>query len=228
MTHPDTLTAVSRRAVFLDVDWTILRPVAAPVELWLAALEKRAPTPLPVRSREAPITVLVPHHDRPGVMFHRPAVIRALGNLPADVAMYWLTSWMTNPERLNQLQADLKLPADRIRTAPLPDGISASRAGLPTTARLVQHWKFQTVANFLRTHADTDVLWIDDEVGRFVHHLLAADLQPRLHFLRPASWNSILTEADAARVGRWATGDIPVLRDDRNDRNDYRWETTRD
>ena len=211
MTHPDALTAVPRRAVFLDVDWTILRPVAAPVELWLSALDKRTPTPLPVRSREAPIKVLVPHHDRPGVLFHRPAVIRALGNLPADVTMFWLTSWMTNPERLTQLQGDLKLPTDRIRAAPLP-------------ARLVQHWKFQTVAHFLRTHADTDVLWIDDEVGRFVHHLIAADLQPRLHFLRPASWNSLLTEADAARVGRWATGEIAVLRDDRNDRNDYGWE----
>lgn len=227
MTHPDTLTARSPRAVFLDVDWTILRPFAAPVELWLSALEKRTPTPLPVRSREAPITVLVPHHDRPGVMFHRPAVIRALGNLPADVAMYWLTSWMTNPERLTQLQADLKLPADRIRAAPLPAGISASRAGLPTSARLVQHWKFQTVAHFLRIHADADVLWIDDEVGRFVHHHLAADLQPRLHFLRPASWNSLLTEADAARVGRWATGEISLLRDDRSDRNDYAWESNR-
>ncbi|PZT86045.1 MAG: hypothetical protein DI630_35500 [Gordonia sp. (in: high G+C Gram-positive bacteria)] len=176
MTNPDALTSQSRRAVFLDVDWTILRPVATPVELWLSALEKRTPTPLPVRSREAPITVLVPHHDRPGVMFHRPAVIRALGNIPTDVEIFWLTSWMTNPERLTQLQADLKLPANRIRAARLPAGISASRAGLPTSARLVQHWKFQTVAHFLRTCADTDVLWIDDEVGRFVHHLLATDL----------------------------------------------------
>lgn len=213
--------AAERRAIFLDVDWTLLRPAATAIELWLAALEKRQPSPLPVRAREAPITVQVPHHDRPVTVFHRPAVLRAIRNLPGEVDLFWLTSWMTNPDRLTQLQVDLGLPASRIQPAPLPANIAAGRPGLPSSARLVQHWKFQSVAHYLRTHVDTQALWVDDEVGRFVHHLLAADLQPRLHYLRPASWNSLLTEADAARIGRWATGDLAVLRHDRNDHSDY-------
>lgn len=216
--------AAERRAIFLDVDWTLLRPAATAIELWLAALEKRQPSLLPVRAREAPITVQVPHHDRPGTMFHRPAVIRAIRNLPSETDLFWLTSWMTNPNRLTQLQIDLGLSASRIQAAPLPANIAAGRTGLPSSARLVQHWKFQCVAHYLRTHEDTHALWVDDEVGHFVHHLLAADLQPRLHFVRPASWNSLLTEADAARIGRWATGDLAVLRQDRNDRSDYGWE----
>lgn len=216
--------AAARRAVFLDVDWTLLRPAATAVELWLAALEKRQPSPLPVRAREASIIVQVPHHDRPVMMFHRPAVIRAIGNLPSEVDLFWLTSWMTNPDRLTQLQIDLGLPTSRIQAAPLPAEIAAGRTGLPSSARLVQHWKFQTVAHFLRTHEEIHALWVDDEVGHFVHHLLAADLQPRLHYLRPASWNSLLTKADAARIGRWATGGLPVLRHDRSDHSDYGWE----
>lgn len=206
-----------RRAILLNVDWTLLRPAATATELWLAAMEKRPPNPLPVRTRETPITVRLPHREQPATMFHRPAVIRALRDLPDRIEVFWLTSWMTNCERLAQLQSDLGLPLERIRQAPLPTDAVPGRAGLPTSARLVQHWKFQTVTHFIRSNPHSHVLWVDDEVGHVVHHLVAADLRPRLHYLRPASWNCLLTEADAARISRWAAGELPVLRYDRND-----------
>lgn len=209
------------RAIFLDVDWTILRPAATAIELWMASLEKREPMRLPVRSRESPITVQLPHHDKPVTFYRRPSVIAAIRALAADVHLYWLTSWMTNLPRLEELRDALGLPADRIRPAPLPPNVQPGRAGFPDSVRVTQHWKFQTIAHYLRTNEQAEALWLDDEAGRFTHHVLTPELQPRLHYLRPTRWNHLLTEADAAAIRRWATGELPVLRRDRNDLSYY-------
>lgn len=209
------------RAIFLDVDWTILRPAATAIELWMASLENREPVRLPVRSRESPITVQLPHHDKPVTFYRRPAVISALRALPNDVHLYWLTSWMTNLGRLDELQHALGLPAERIRPAPLPPEVGPGRYGFPNSMRVTQHWKFQTVAHYLRIHPGAEALWLDDEAGHYTHHVLAPELQPRLHYLRPTPWNHLLTEADAATIRRWATRELPALRQDRTDLSYY-------
>lgn len=208
--------AGSRRLLFLDVDWTIIRPTATAVELWMAALESRQPEPLPVLSREAPIEVLLPQRDTPVVSYYRPRVVAALRQLPAELEISWLSAWLTNIPQLRQLQARLGIPADRIDVAEPPPGVTPDRHAFPSSTRAVSHWKALTVSHALRADPGLEVLWADDEVGHFMHHIFPTELQPRLHYVRPASWNRLLTEADLVTINRWAAGEIRHLRQDRN------------
>jgi len=205
-----------RRLLFLDVDWTIIRPAATAVELWMAALETRQPEALPVLSREAPIEILLPQRDTPVVSYFRPRVVAALRQLPAELEIKWLSAWLTNIPQLRQLQAQLGIPADRIDVAELPPGVTPDRHAFPSSTRAVSHWKALTVSHVLRADQNVEVLWADDEVGHFMHHIFPTELQPRLHYVRPASWKHLLTETDLVSINRWATGTIRMLRQDKN------------
>ncbi|WP_439564932.1 hypothetical protein [Microcella sp.] len=210
--HP---AAAPRRIVFLDVDSTVLRPRTNSVEVFLAWMGGRAPEEKEPRSRESRVSVLMPLAEKRGYMYCRPRVLTAIRRLPAELDIQWLTSWMVSPDHLRQLQADLRIAEDRVRIAEIPDGVEPSRFGFRDDYRAADHWKAKTVVHALRSDPHAVALWIDDEVGQRIHALLPADVQPRLHFLRPTPWVGMLSEADLAKVHLWAKGELKELRVDR-------------
>jgi len=217
-TTPDsTDTAPSRRIMFLDVDSTVLRPRTNSIEVFLAFMEGRPPAEKEPRSREARVSVLMPLAEKRGHMYCRPRVLTAIRRLPPELDIRWLTSWMVSPDHLRQLQADLCIPEGRIQIAELPDAVEPSRFGFEDDYRAADHWKAKTVVHALRSEPHAVAIWLDDEVGKRVYKLLPEDVQPRLNYLRPASWTGMLTESDMAKAHRWATGELPELRLDRTE-----------
>jgi hypothetical protein len=208
---------ITRRIIVLDVDWTVLRPRLTSVEVLAARMEGRAPVESAARSREARVSVLLPFAQKRGHMYCRPRVLSAIRRLPPELDIRWLTSWMVSEDHLRQLQADLRLPQDRIQIADVPDGVELTRYGFKDDYRAADHWKARTVVHALRSDPHAVALWIDDEVGMRVCNLLPADVQSRLNYLRPASWTGMLTESDMAKAHRWATRELPELSLDRTE-----------
>jgi len=206
-----------RRIMFLDVDWTVLRPRLTSVEVFAARMEGRVPVERAARSREARVSVLLPFAEKRGHMYCRPRVLSAIRRLPPELDIRWLTSWMVSEDHLRQLQADLRIPQDRIQIADVPDGVELTRFGFKDDYRAADHWKARTVVHALRSDPLAVALWMDDEVGMRVCNLLPADVQSRLNYLRPASWTGMLTESDLAKAHRWATGDLLELGLDRTE-----------
>lgn len=209
--------SATRRVLFLDVDWTVLRPRLSSVEVWSAMMEGRPPLERATVARETRINVQIPGSEKRSPMYCRPRVLAATRRLPADLDIRWLTSWMVSPEHLLQLQADLRLPADRIRIAEVPGGVECTRYGFKDDYRAADHWKALTVIHALRTHPKAEALWADDEVGLRIHNLMPVDVQSRLHYLRPTPWTGMLSESDMAKAHQWATGERRELRLDRTE-----------
>lgn len=209
--------SAARRVMFLDVDWTVLRPRVSSVEVWSAMMEGRQPVERATVTRETPINVQIPGAEKRSPVYCRPRVLAAIRRLPTNLDIRWLTSWMVSPEHLIQLQADLRIPANRIRIAEVPDGVECTSYGFKDDYRAADHWKALTVIHALRTNMSAEALWMDDEVGLRIHNLLPADVQSRLHYLRPTPRNGMLTESDMAKAHQWGTGERRELRLDRTE-----------
>lgn len=204
-----------RRALFLDVDFSLIRPAASPFELHLAKEDKRPPRYLPKDFKESVLEVHLPQRDATELVYYRSSTIAAISLLPETLDIRWLTSWMVNPPRLRQLQEQLDLATDRIRPADVPDHVQPSSEPFPMSMRAQTHWKTQTVANYLRSTPGAEAVWADDEVGDFIHAIFPDDLRARLHYIRPNFSLGMLAERDVAMIADWAEGTTTELRVDR-------------
>lgn len=205
----------TRRTLFLDVDYTLIRPAASPFELFLARDEKRAARYLPKDYREAVLEVQLPQRDATERVYFRPATITAIAQLPAELDVRWLTSWMVNPPRLLQLQEQLDFAPERFLPADVPAHVRPSQEAFPMSMRALTHWKAQSVADHLRSDPEAEAVWADDEVGDFLHAIFPEDLRPRLHYVRPTFQLGMLEERDVAMIANWAAGNVTELRIDR-------------
>lgn len=204
-----------RRTLFLDVDFTLIRPAASPFELHLAKEEKRPPRYLPKDFKESVLEVHLPQRDATELVYYRSSTIAAIAQLPETLDIRWLTSWMVNPPRLRQLQEQLNLATDRIRPADVPDHVQPSSEPFPMSMRAQTQWKTQTVAGYLRSTPGAEAVWADDEVGDFIHAIFPEDLRSRLHYIRPNFSLGMLSERDVAKIASWADGTPTELRVDR-------------
>lgn len=204
-----------RRTLFLDVDFTLIRPAASPFELHLANEDKRPPRYLPKDFKESVLEVHLPQRDATEMVYYRPSTIAAIAHLPETLDVRWLTSWMVNPPRLLHLQEQLNLATDGIRPADVPDHVRPSSGLFPMSMRAQTHWKTQTVADYLRSTPDAEAVWADDEVGDFIHAIFPEDLRSRFHYVRPNFSLGMLAEGDVAMIANWAEGAATELRVDR-------------
>lgn len=126
------------------------------------------------------------------------------------VVAAWLTTWVKEPDYLDQLEAVLDLGGVVPLRAPYPDrtNIGPGRIFAPGVGldhRNEHWWKYQAAEELLRQQRPRRWLWADDQLGRIPGKPGRAwrpGRSPSRLLLRPTPTTG-LTQKDLHRVQRW-------------------------
>jgi hypothetical protein len=175
------------RVLFLDVDGVLLAPVddqsCASVDLPLA---NRTWVDTPLGGR-ALFDVAI-------------EAVRVIRDLPADVSVRLLSSWLISPDHLRGLRSALGLEradiADLASDCPSRDALQGRESDLG-------HFKVRAVMRELV--AGRSVLWVDDGVHESTANRVGSNGPESLTVVVPSG--PLLDQSDARKIANWAFAD---------------------